>query len=453
MEDVNYQEPSGSVPKALNYSDVMEAGQPTGDFQVIKNLPNNGGTFAPQSTVNFAINVPVNSFADMSRAYFKFTVKNTGSSEDLYFDKSTGGAGIIDTLKVISPTGGVISEIQHYNALVAMLNDYTSPGHVDGFLNVAEGCSKSPLGLLPCADPAGYAAADIPGEAPSRQKVAVSNQVSVCHVPHGGIFNCERYLPLGFINGQVQIQLQLTSLNAGLWAEKTKPSTWTSEGWELHIPIVRTPEDFNTNLRQLMASGVNLNIHMTDWTNNQATISSGTVGSASILLANRKRSVNAVFTCLRRSDQMNDIDVETASARRTCGITSYQYSIAGVDMPSAPITGGATDRSEYMVNTQMALGKLGYNTSSSVATTDNYYNGTDTTGGSLVVYALDLEAYKGVLSGKNLSSAMPLIFKPTLKDDSTANVAKTVSVILDCYSHFDSMLTLSGVTGALTVSN
>ena len=451
MEEIQDIEQSGSVPRALNYSDVMQAGQPTGDLQTVCVLPNNGSSYNPQSTVNFAVNVPVNSFADMSRAYFKFKINNTGGVNEFFLDKSAGGAGIWDSVKIISPTGGTLSEIHHYNALTAMLADYTNPGHVDGFLNVAEGTSSKPLALIPVGT--GKVAADVPGTTATRVAVEHSTSISVCHVPHGGMFNCDRYLPLGFINGQLQIQIQLASLGGGVWTEKAKPTTWTSDSWELHIPIVRTPEDFNTNLRQLMASGVNLSIHMKDWANQQATIASGTVGQTNVLLANRKRSVDAVFACLRRSDQLANTEVETAAARRTCGVTSYQYSIAGVEMPSKPVTGGATDLSEYMINTQMALKKLGYDTSSSTATRANYYNGADTTEGSLVVYALDLEAYRGVLSGKNLSSAMPLIFKPTLLDDSAKNVAKTQAVVADVFSHFDSILTLSGVTGALTVSS
>lgn len=449
MDDINVeQETSGSVPRALNYSDVMEAGQPSGQFQVITNLPNNGGTFAPQSTVNFALNVPVNSFVDMSRAYLKFSIENTGATNKLMLDKSAGAAGIIDSIKILSPTGQILSEQQHYNALTAMLADYTSPGHVDGFLNVAEGASAAPLGLVPIGEATGTTTAIT-----NRVEIAAASTASFCHRPHGGMWNTDRYLPLGFINGQLQIQIQLASSEAGVVTDKTKTTTWQSLGWELHLPIVRTDESFNTNLRQLMSSGVNLNIHMKDWANQQATIGSGAVGQTNVLLANRKRSVNAVFGIFRTSGQLSNQLEETASARRTCGLLSYQYTVAGVDMPSKAITGGASDIGEYMVNTQMALGKLGYDVSSSVATRANYYLATDTTTGSLVVYALDMEAYKGVLSGMNLSSAMPLIFKPQLGGDAVSNATKIGAVVCDVFSHFDSILTLSGPTGALTVSN
>ena len=448
MDDMNQeQEMSGSVPRALNYSDVMEAGQPQGQFQVITNLPNNGGTFAPQSTVNFALNVPVNSFVDMSRAYLKFSIENTGSTNKLMLDKSAGAASIIDSIKILSPTGQIISEQQHYNALTAMIADYTGPGHVDGFLNVAEGTTSSPLGEIPVGLSTGT---DTIG---NRVEIAKSTTASFCHVPHGGLWNCDRYLPLGFVNGQLQIQIQLASNEAGVLADKTKTSTWQSLGWELHLPIVRTPEDFNVNLRQLMASGVNLNIHMKDWANQQATIGSGAVGDTNVLLANRKRSVDAVFAMFRTAGQLSNQLEETACARRTCGTIGYQFTVAGVDMPSKRVVGSATDIGEYMVNTQMAFGKLGYATSSSIATRTNYYLAEDTTKGSLVVYALDMQAYKGVISGMNLSSAMPLIFKPTLGGNADSNATKLGAVVCDVFSHFDSVLTLSGPTGALSVSN
>ncbi|MDC3409637.1 hypothetical protein OAY23_01770, partial [bacterium] len=62
----------GAVPKALNFSDVMQAGTPVGDMQIVTNLPNNGQTFSPSQTVSFSVNVPVNSFADLKRSYLKF---------------------------------------------------------------------------------------------------------------------------------------------------------------------------------------------------------------------------------------------------------------------------------------------------------------------------------------------------------------------------------------------
>ncbi len=435
----------GAVPKALNYSDVMQAGTPVGDMQIVTNLPNNGQTFSPSQTVSFSVNVPVNSFADFKRSYLKFKVNNTGGTNKIFLDRACGAVAIIDSIKILSPTGAVISDIQHYGALAAMLSDYSSPGHVDGSLNIIEGASKAPLGLAPIGTPTGTIS--------NRTEIAHSTSKSFCHTLHGGLFNCDRLLPLGFVNGQLQIQIQLNTLGGGITVETSKATTWTASDWEFHIPVVRTDEAFNTNLRQLMGSGVNLNIHMKDWVNQQAVVSSGTVSTTNILLANRKRSVNAVFAMFRPSASLSEIVHESVSARRTCGVQAYQYSIAGVEMPSKQVTGSTTDIGEYMVNTMMALDKIGYGKSSSVATDANYYNATDTTNGSLAVYALDLDAYKGVLSGKNLSSAMPLIFKPTLSSGTGNHAAATGAVVCDVFSHFDAIMTLSGPTGSLTVSS
>lgn len=452
---MDMEEQTTSVPKSLNYSDVVQAGSPAGEYQVVTNLPNNGGSFKAGQTINIAVNVPVNSFADLKRAYLKYTIKNTDTSEACFLDKSVGGIACFDAVKVLSPTGGPLSDIQHYNALCSLINDYTMASHADSVLNIREGTCKTPMSTSPLAaaytkPESGTDTLDTSG----RVKLAAGGSESFVHKLHGGLFNADRLIPLGFINGQLQIQIQLAQNGAGVLAYKTKTNVWEISGVELHIPVVKTGEEFNQNLRQLMGSGVNLNIHMKDWVNQQATISAGSESNVDVLLANRKRSVDAAFVCLRKSSDVNDIEVEGVCGRKSCGISGYQFSVAGIDMPSKQIVSGATDFGEVIANTELAFNRLGSELSGALVNRDNYRPANDRTSSCPIAYCLDMETYKDKISGKNLSSAMPLIFKGVLGSGDTNQAGSGgAAVLLDCFTKFDSMLTLSGLTGSLTISN
>ena len=442
-----------STPSALAYSETIRVGVPAGDLQYIVNLPNNGSVYKPSQTVNFSINVPHGAMADMKRAFLRFTIKNnkTTTGEEAYLDRAAGGAGIIDSMKILGTTGQLISDIQQYNALVAMLNDYSNGAHCETSLNLTEGTSDVSIGANPVIT--GGTTTTLG----ARIQIGLGKSRTITHIPKGGFFNADKYLPLGMLNGQVQLQIGLASTNAGLTALDGKTLDWEVSGWELHIPIIKVSEEFQSNFRQLMASGVNMSIHTVDFSNNQATIASGSSGQQEILFANRKRSAKSVFVMNRKSSDLSEAECESVSARRSCGTLSYQFSIAGTDMPSQPAKGqlkaGSENYGEYYLQMQRALGHFGSTFRGSCADITNYMVAADKTAGSLVVFALDLEAYSGVLAGKNLSSAMPLIYKPTLSDTATENVAKEAAVSVSCYTAFDSMLVVDGITGSLTAVN
>tara|TARA_B100000902_G_scaffold276444_1_gene262218 strand:+ start:41 stop:1393 length:1353 start_codon:yes stop_codon:yes gene_type:complete len=442
-----------ATPNALAYSDTIQVGVPSGDLQYIVNLPNNGATFKPSQTVNFSINVPHGAMVDMKRAFIRFTIKNnkTSTGEDAYLDRAAGGVSIIDSMKVLGTTGQVISDIQQYNALVAMLNDYSNGAHCETSLNLTEGTSDISIGANPILSEGTTT------NLGSRVKIAPGKKRTLTHIPRGGFFNADKYLPLGMLNGQVQIQIGLAATNTGLTALKDKFLDWEVSGWELHIPIIKVSEEFQSNFRQLMASGVNMSIHTVDFTNNQATISQGSTGQQEILFANRKRSAKSVFVMNRKSADITEKECESVSARRSCGTLQYQFSIAGNDMPSQPVKGelaaDSENYGEYYLQMQRALGHFGSTFRGSCADFSNYMVAADKSAGSLVVFALDLEAYSGVLAGKNLSSAMPLIYKPVLSATDTENIANSAAVSVSAYTAFDSMLVVDGVTGSLTAVN
>ena len=442
-----------ATPNALAYSDTIRVGVPSGDLQYITNLPNNGSVYQPSQTVNFSLNVPHGAMADMKRAFLRFSIKNKSSTtgEEFYLDRACGGVAVIDSMKILGTTGQLISDIQQYNCLVAMLNDYSNGAYTESSLNIMEGASNASIGTIPVmADGTTTTLA-------SRVQIALGKSRVITHIPKGGFFNADKYLPLGMLNGQVQIQIGLASAQTPVTALNGKFADWEVSGWELHIPIIKVSEEFQSNFRQLMASGVNMSIHTVDFSNNQATVSAGSNGQQEILFANRKRSAKSVFVMNRRSANITQAECESVSARQSCGTKSYQFSIAGTDMPSQPVKGeltvGAENYGEYYAQMQRALGHFGSTFRGSCADNDNYMPAADLTKGSLVVFALDLEAYSGVLAGKNLSSAMPLIYKPTLSGTDSENVASTHAVSVSCYTAFDSMLVVDGITGSLTAVN
>lgn len=443
-----------ATPSVLSYSDQIRVGVPAGDLQYITNLPNNGGTFGYSQSVNFSVNVPHGCFVDMKRAYIRYNIKNTSAvaDSDYIMDRACGGVAVIDSMKWLGTTGGVISDIQNYNALVALLNDFTNGNTVQSTGNLTEGASSAPNGLVPID-----AAGDLATAGLSRRTIAIGKEATISHVPKGGMWNADKLLPLGMLNGQVQLQIGLATQTAGGHTITAKTLEWETNSWELHLPIIKVSEEFQSNFRQLMASGVSMSIHTVDFSTNQATIASSAEGQQTVLFANRRRSAKSVFTIARKVSDLSDDKVESASARRSCGTQQYNYSISGIDMPSQPVKSSVNASSanygEVICEMNRALGHLGSTFRGSVANATNFMPAADKTVAGLAVFSLDLEAYQGVLAGKNLSSSLPLIYRPTFSGTATENAAKEAAVQLSCYTAFDSMLVIDGVSGSLTAVN
>jgi hypothetical protein len=172
-------------------------------------------------------------------------------------------------------------------------------------------------------------------------------------------------------------------------------------------------------------------------------------------MATRKRSVKSVITIFRKSADLTDDNVDSVSARKSLGITEYNYTVGGLKMPSKNVACSTTDKGEVYANLVGCLSNLGNIYSASGMNRDTFYLASDTGNvADKIAYALDLEAYghSDVQSGKNLANqGLPLVFEANLGSGS-ANQASAADVLVDCYLLHDVVYSLDGVSGNITAN-
>jgi hypothetical protein len=172
-------------------------------------------------------------------------------------------------------------------------------------------------------------------------------------------------------------------------------------------------------------------------------------------MATRKRSVKSVITLFRKSADLTDDNVDSVSARKSLGITEYNYTVGGLRMPSKNIAVSTTDIGEAYANLVGCLSNLGNIYSATGMNADTFYLADDTsTTASKIAYALDLEAYghSDVQSGKNLANqGLPLVLEANL-GSSTANQASAADILVDCFLLHDVVYSLDGVSGNITAN-
>lgn len=448
------------VPSVLRYSDILKVGSPLADLQYHTLIPSNGSTFSPQQQIRLPFNVPTDSFCNLKGAYIKMKINNTTASASgattpgkIALDPQAGVGAIIDTWRIYSGTGSLIEEVQHYNAIYALMSNLTPPQHTQSSLNIQDGASES---ALTQQSTCGAGSASVVDES-SRTSILRTEGATFTHIPMSGFFQSDRLCPLGFSSGTNYIEITLPSASTPFISDNDEASaiSWTVSNIELHVPVLRMSAEFNNSFRQLLASGLPINWHSQSFHNVQTNVASGTTGSTTLTMATRKRSVKSVITIFRKSADLTDDNVDSVSARKTLGVSEYHYTVGGLRMPSKNIAISTTDLGEGYANLVGCLSNLGNIYSATGMNRDTFYLASDVgTVASKVAYALDLEAYghSDVQSGKNLANqGLPLVFEANL-GSGNSNQAATADILVDCYLLHDVVYSLDGVSGNITAN-
>ena len=93
-------EQTATTPYEMRLSEVPSMPQPQLELTYATAIPSNGGTFTQNQEVRIPFNCPAESFVDLKRAYFKYTLTNT-SGVKLYLDPVVGGATVISNFRVV----------------------------------------------------------------------------------------------------------------------------------------------------------------------------------------------------------------------------------------------------------------------------------------------------------------------------------------------------------------
>ena len=156
----------------------------------------------------------------------------------------------IDTFIGVCGTGSLLEEIQHYNAIYALMNGMVSDNHRQSSMAVMSGCSGTPLSFESCGANATNAIMN------DQTKIDKQESYVGTHIPMSGFFNCDRLVPLGFTNGTCYIEITLPAVNTPLLANSNATLTafdWEVSEDELHIPVLRMGSEFTAACRQLLA--------------------------------------------------------------------------------------------------------------------------------------------------------------------------------------------------------
>jgi len=457
------------TPSVLRYSDQIPQMSPQMDFNYITMIPSNGASFSPNQEVRIPINVPTDSFVDMKRAYIKFKLTNNaaaGGANDgaVLLDPVIGAASIISTFRVVSGTGALLEEIQHYDALCAIMNNHKNADVRQSRSAICMGSSQVPMTAESISVSAGLVAnANNVG---GKQKLNATNSKIFYHEPVSAVFNADKLFPFGYTQGTSYVSLQLNSGTGGVCQfsdASNSAATWTASEWELYLPVLRPGAEFANNFRTLIQSGLPINIHSVGFQNSQQNIGQNATGMQTVTFSTRKRSVKSIMTALRVNAQLSLVTCNSSSGFKHNDAVDYQYSVGGRRIPSAPIkvataTNGL-DLGGALNNTLMALGHYDSNLRGASFDVDTQHRkymqsaADDDDRSSSVAFSLDLESYGEGLSGMNLAGqGLPLVLY--LNCGATAQRASTVGALLaDLYIVHDVIFTLDGVSGTLSASS
>jgi hypothetical protein len=460
-----------ATPEELLYSSIPAMASPSATMTQVTLLPSTGTTYGGNGQCRIPINCPTDSFVDLKRAFIKFTVfnKSTGSADasgydrNLYLDPQAGIASVIDRFQFISGTGSTLSETNHYNAYCALLNTHMMPDYVSTTMNITEGCSNAPkqtqsIGGLGVTDTVALTNREYIAGDPASASAGNGSTSTFVHRPKDPVFNANRLLPIGFLQGIPYINITFSSAVGAFRMSKSATANipnWEIRDVELHVPVIQMDSAFNQSFRGLMASGIPISIATTGVVNSQQNLASGS-SNATSTFACRKRNVRGLLTIAREQRNLEDQYADTPSCRRSLATTEYQYAIGGIRMPSAPLKVSETDQGGLLMETKKALGHLS-SLHGLCADKSNYYESTNEKTATICqksLFALDTQPYRDsdLMSGMNLSAqGLPIVWHGTL--NSTNGAQNSQNILLDLFAIHDQMLTCDGISGVISSSS
>tara|TARA_R100000951_G_C2645010_1_gene182264 strand:- start:50 stop:1402 length:1353 start_codon:yes stop_codon:yes gene_type:complete len=426
-----------TTPTEMRLSEVPGMPSPAMDLTYTTSIPINGNTFTENQEVRIALQCPTNGFVDLKRAYLKFKINNTGAGS-AFLDPLAGGAAVIDTLRITGGNGALLEEVIHYNALYAVMNANKNKDVVSSIHNVYEGASTEPAVALKVN--ANNSDAEMAG------CVSITNAQSrvITHRPQSAFFNADRYMPLGYSQGLVNLSFTLAqNATAFILSEEKKDnaSSYTISDVELHLPILQPGPEFAAMFRSAMSSGVPIQIHSVGIQNTQQALATSATGPQTLTFSTRKRSVKSVMTAMRPSANLTVDERASVSGFVNADCSAFNYSIGGMRVPASQIKVevaiNGRDQGALLANQQLALGHFSsdlrgiccvHNDEQTYLPESAEHNDKC----SKCVFALDLESYNAAFAGKNLSGAgLPLVLHATV--NGTNGAQANGALLLDLY--------------------
>ena len=180
----------------------------------------------------------------------------------------------------------------------------------------------------------------------------------------------------------------------------------------------------------------------------------GGVSSASVQIAAKFQSLNAILFALRDGAKLNSATTDSVSHRERRGVEQFQCEIAGQLYPPQPITSKPENISNCAAELYKVFRALGVSNQMSSLTDANFVvdeaDGTTTTGSFLA--GISFENY-GSTSGQlmdgvnSLGTNVQVNLTGTITKNQSGGSDIDTSIRIDCFAMHDQVLTIEPQTG------
>lgn len=334
----------------------------------------NGTSFTPSQTAQFFVPSLKNNVMDGASGYLRLTVTTTCTAGG-YFDNNAGS--LIDRIMTYGAGGQLISDIQNYSVLNAMMVDLQLTqsekiglsslfGTEDDYLTSTVGAGTiKPVTAY--ADVAAINAATLPAAAAAttitnsnRKGRAFANNTSYTFcipIIHPLFTMSEKYFPSFALNDDTRIEFTWNSAKGALVAGDANAFSFTITNPEIVVDYI----EFDSSvfpMIQATYTGSDLVLPAQDYRHYASIIASGTTGSISQIMPMKQNSARAVFFAFRPAETQDD-QTYTASSRHNPFFTAGDWlalNIGGIRVPQTGVRTRVTGEfSQWMASTQTAL--------------------------------------------------------------------------------------------------
>lgn len=362
----------------------------------------NKSTFTAGETAVFYLPSLHNQVMDGQSGYLRFSVAITGNG---FIDNSA--QSFIDRISTYGSGGQLVSDIQNYAVIAAMMMDLqlsqSEKLGLSGTLGTEEDYFTPTGGAFAWATANTATAAEVAALVPNanRKGAAVSNATSYTFcIPllHPLFTLSEKYYPSFALSDDTRLEITWNSILKALVAS----TGFTISSPEILVDYIEFDSAVMPMIQQTY-SGSELIIPAQDYHYYASILAAGTTGNISQIIPAKQQSCRAMFFAFRPAETQATAGY-SVSSRVNCFYSvgdQFNLNVGGSKIPQAPIrTRVAGNHAEWFASTQTALhafNSLDMNGSLS----KSYYAATSATGG----HVAGANSYKnGFCLGLNLDS-------------------------------------------------
>jgi hypothetical protein len=314
---------SGQVPLSAQYA---VGGLPISSDsarRTIKLFPQNGTsgyTYGTNGTIRLDL-PPSIGFLDVHNSYLSFRVRvdNTVVNMSLPCRLDKHSMSWCRNFTINSSTGAVVESLDHYNLLVNLLHKATSPqDYASSIGQMLDGTGDKATRNACLAHPTG--------------------KQYVCGFDGSGILNGSTpYLPIGFLQGPMTIEMELAPFEDCFVGTKLSSSTsglnYIIDNVEYIASVITFGQDYNAIFeRQLRADGIDIS-----YSSYRAHTTSVNSAKEDIQISQNAKSVKGVYSVLRSKSKYRNAACDSLTTYKSGNLKEIQYNLGGREFPTFPL--------------------------------------------------------------------------------------------------------------------